>query len=199
MTQIKLDSRLKKKTLYVSLFRTNSFFSNIIALFTRTDFTHASIGFDPQCKCLYSFARIYTRLPIPAGFVKESADTGLLSLSPNVPVAVYRVNVTEQAYEDICAELQNMYLNKKKYTYNYLGPICCFFGIPLRMKNKYFCSQFVAEMLEKHNVVKLRKPATLYHPRDFAKLEGLELIFKGKLSDLSVNPEIPAENVKIAR
>ncbi|MBP3272555.1 MAG: hypothetical protein J6M17_10085 [Ruminococcus sp.] len=185
MTQIKLDSQLRKKELYIFLVRTDSFFSRVIALFTKTDYTHASIGFDPCCNSLYSFARIYTPLPIPAGFVKESTKTGLLSLSPNAPCAVYRLYVTEQTYEDISKELQRMYLNKEKYGYNYLGPICCFFGIPFKRKHHYFCSQFVAELLERHRAVTLSKPASLYHPRDIGKLDGLKLIYEGRLSDLT--------------
>lgn len=185
MTEIRLDSRLKKRTLYIFLVKTDSLFSRVIALFTKTNYTHASIGFDPCCNSLYSFARIYTALPIPAGFVKESTKTGLLSLSPNAPCAVFKIKVTEQTYEDIAKELQRMYLNKERYGYNYLGPIACFFGIPFKRKHHYFCSQFVAELLEKHRAVTLTKPASLYHPRDIEKLKGLELIYKGKLSELT--------------
>ncbi|SDA29335.1 inositol transport system substrate-binding protein [Ruminococcus sp. YE71] len=185
MTEIRLDSRLKKRTLYIFLVRTNSFFSRVIAFFTKTNYTHASVGFDPCCNSLYSFARIFTALPIPAGFVKESTKTGLLSLSPNAPCAVYKLRVTEQTYEDIENELQRMYLNKEQYGYNYLGPIACFFGIPFKLEKHYFCSQFVAELLERHRAVTLVKPASLYHPRDIEKLKGLELIYRGRLSDLT--------------
>ena len=162
MAQIDIGSRLKKRTLYIFLVRTDSFFSKVISLFTHTKYTHASIGFDCQCTRLYSFARIYTNMPIPAGFVKESTTTGLLSLSPNAPCAVYAVKVTEQAYEDISTQLEEMYLNKNSYGYNYLGPACCFFGIPLKIKNKYFCSQFVAELLSSHHAIVLAKPASLF-------------------------------------
>lgn len=194
MTQIiKLDPQLKRKEIYIFLVRTNSFFSRVIAAFTKTDFTHASIGFDPYCNSLYSFARIHTPLPIPAGFVKESTKTGLLSLSPNAPCAVFSLKVTDQTYEDLEKDLQKMYLNKEKYGYNYIGPICCFFGIPFKRKNHYFCSQFVAEMLEKHRAVTLKKSATLYHPRDIERLEGLKLIYKGRLSDLRPDDEAPKQ------
>lgn len=198
MTQIQIGNRLKTRTLYIFLVRTNSVFSRIISLFTRTDYTHASIGFDSQCRNLYSFARLHTKTPIPAGFVRESTKTGLLSLSPNAPCAVYRVNVTEQAYEDVKNRLHYMYLNKEKFKYNYFGPICCFFGMPIRLNNKYFCSQFVAELLSESRVVKLQKPASLYHPRDLAKLPELELIYKGKLSDLKVSHEESAVEIMIA-
>ncbi len=198
MTEIKLDSKLKKRTLYIFLVRTNSWFSRMISFFTQTRYTHASIGFDPRCECLYSFARLYTATAIPAGFVKESADKGLLSLSPNAPCAVFRINVTEQAYSEIRSRLHHMYLNKSRYGYNYIGPVMCFFGIPLRVKNKYFCSQFVAETLARYNVIKLTKPASLYHPRDIEKMPELEKIYEGKLSHLRAHTEAPAVNIKIA-
>lgn len=184
MAQINLDSKLKKRTVYIFLVRTDSFFSRVIALFTKTDFTHASIGFDAECRSLYSFARKQTHRAIPAGFVKESRDTGLLSLSPNAPCAVFSLKVTEQAYEDIRAELETMYAQKDKFGYNYFGPFCCFFGIPVKIRNRYFCSQFVADLLERHHAVRLKKPSSLYHPRDIEKLDGLHLIYKGKLSEL---------------
>jgi inositol transport system substrate-binding protein len=198
MTEISLDSKLKKRTLYIFLVRTDSIFSRVIALFTNTKYTHAAIGFDAQCHSLYSFSRLQTHMPIPAGFVKESTKSGLLSLSPNAPCAVYRINVTEQAFDDVRAELRHMCLNKGRYSYNYLGPVCCFFGIPLKIKNRYFCSQFVAEMLAKHRIAHLSKPASLYHPRDIAKIEGLDLIFSGTLSELKSNPEKAAVNIKVA-
>jgi inositol transport system substrate-binding protein len=111
---------------------------------------------------------------------------------------VYRINVTEQAYEEVRSELQEMYLNKEKYRYNYFGPICCFLGLPVRVKNKYFCSQFVAEMLGKHNIVRLAKPAALYHPRDIADMDELELVYEGKLSDLESMNEPVARQLAIA-
>ena len=185
MARIDLTPQLKTKELYIFLVRTNSLFSHIISLFTKTSYTHASVGFDPECRSLYSFARIYTHMAIPAGFVKESADTGLLSLSPTAPCAVFRVRVTEQAYHDIKSELERMYSRRESYGYNYLGPIFCFFGIPVKRKNKYFCSQFVAELLSRHKAVTLNKPASLYHPRDIEAMPELKLIYKGRLSKLS--------------
>ena len=72
---------------------------------------------------------------------------------------------------------------------HYLGPVFCFFGLPIRVKNKYFCSQFVAELLSRYRIAKLKKPASLYHPRDIAELSELTPIFEGKLSELSADPE----------
>lgn len=198
MTEIQIGSRLKKRTFYIFLVRTDSLFSRLIAAVTNTKYTHSAIGFSRQCDCLYSFSRLQASTPIPAGFVKESINSGLLSLSPNAPCAVYRVNVTEYVYRDVIRELHQMYLNKSRYTYNYLGPICCFFKLPVKLKNKYFCSQFVAELLARHRVVRLSKPASLYHPRDLAALPELELVYEGKLSELKYSEDVPAVEVLIA-
>lgn len=180
------NGKNKSRTVYIFLVRTSSFFSRVISFFTRTNYTHASIGFDAQCRSLYSFARLQTSRPIPAGFVRESRDEGLLSLNPNAPCAVFKLRVTERSYNIIRSRLHAMYYNKAKYTYNYLGPVCCFFRIPLKIPNHYFCSQFVAEILSQSNSITLSKPASLYHPRDIEMIPELELIFKGKLSDLDL-------------
>ena len=186
MANITLDKILKKKTVYIFLVRTDSFFSRVIACFTGRKYTHASIGFDSECKSLYSFARLHTHSPLPAGFVKESRDTGLLSLSPNAPCAVFKLNVTAQTYEDIKNELEEMYGNKEKYHYCYAGPFMCYFGIPFRLKDSYFCSQFVVELLHRHRAITLTKPASLYHPSDIENIPGMIPVFRGRLSEISV-------------
>jgi hypothetical protein len=90
-----------------------------------------------------------------------------------------------------------MYVNKEKFKYNYFGPVCCFLGLPIRIKNKYFCSQFVAEILSENNIVKLKKSAALYHPRDLAKLEELTLVYEGKLSELNAENNDLAQTIVI--
>jgi hypothetical protein len=50
--------------------------------------------------------------------------------------------------------------------------------IPFQFKNRYFCSQFVAEILEHAGAVRLKKKNTLYLPNQL--LDGMECLFPGK-------------------
>ena len=53
---------------------------------------------------------------------------------------------------------------KDKLYYSNLGLVFCFFHIPYKKKDYYFCSQFVVEMLQLANEIKLKKNASLYMP-----------------------------------
>jgi inositol transport system substrate-binding protein len=50
--------------------------------------------------------------------------------------------------------------------------------IPYKFKNRYFCSQFVAEILEHAGAVRLKKKNTLYLPHQL--LDAMELVKAGK-------------------
>ena len=53
--------------------------------------------------------------------------------------------------------------------------------IPTRWKGRYFCSQFVAEVLHKCQAAKLKKSSTLYLPKDLNKLrEATCLLMAGE-------------------
>jgi inositol transport system substrate-binding protein len=67
----------------------------------------------------------------------------------------------------------------------------CFLRIAYPLKDKYFCSQFVSEILEKVKAVPLKKHYSLYLPDDFMRMSELDLCFTGNLSQL-MNPMRPA-------
>ena len=58
---------------------------------------------------------------------------------------------------------------KEKLYYSNLGIFCCFFKIPYKKKDYYFCSQFVVEMLQLAGEIKLKKKASLYMPHQLLR------------------------------
>ena len=59
------------------------------------------------------------------------------------------------------------------YHYNYVGVALCLLHLPFRWRNRYFCSQFVAELLSASGAVSMRKAPSLYLPNHFpAELDG---------------------------
>lgn len=60
-------------------------------------------------------------------------------------------------------------------SYSLFGTLLCFLHIPHKFHDKYFCSQFVAELLEKAGAVELRKEVSLYLPSQL--LYGWQSIF----------------------
>jgi inositol transport system substrate-binding protein len=59
-------------------------------------------------------------------------------------------------------------MNRKLYL------VLCLLHIPFKFQDKYFCSQFVAEILEQSGAVRLKKKNTLYLPHHL--LDGMEYI-----------------------
>lgn len=180
------------RSVYVLLMRSRTAFSRFVHTFTRAQYTHASIGLSENCTELYSFARRYTRLPLPAGFVKESVKDGIMKLTPDAPCALYEIKVTEETYNKIREEIEIMKMRNCPYSLS--GPFLCWLNIEVNHPNKYFCSQFVADILCKSEAIKLRKPAALYKPLDFTEQEELQMKYLGTLGGLAKMVEEESES-----
>jgi len=172
------------KELYILLLRTQSLLFRVIHVATKEPYTHVSIGFSGDCTQFYSFARRYSRLPLPAGFVHESIESGLMAKSKDAPCALYRIKVSEKSYRAIRRKFKKMLPMKKRFQYSVLGTFLCFFGIAYKRRNKYFCSQFVAETLNEVGIMELTKSPELYHPMDFIGLPEMQLCYEGTIGGL---------------
>lgn len=183
------------KDIYILLLRSQSLFSRVIHIATKEEYTHVSIGMESDCTQFYSFARRYTNLPLPAGFVQESLDSGLMAKSKSAPCALYRMTIPASSYFSLRRRFKKMLPKQKRFQYSVLGTFFCFFGIEYKRENKYFCSQFVAEALNEAGIIELTKSPALYHPVDFIKLPHLELCYKGTLGGLDrMRYALPAGN-----
>jgi hypothetical protein len=61
---------------------------------------------------------------------------------------IIRMQVPDEVYRMIKEEIDSFLENRANYGYSRLGVVLCFLHIPYKFKNRYFCSQFVAEILE---------------------------------------------------
>lgn len=170
---------------YILLVRTNSIFSTLIHKVTKENYTHASIGLQPDCKTMFSFARIYSALPVPAGFSCEGIDRGMLGKNPKAPCALFEVTITDAVYDSMLKELEYMLKNRRKYHYSYYGTALCYFGRVGKDGNGFFCSKFVAYILQKSGAIHLMKPASLYHPYDFTRQPEFTCVYEGTLGGLN--------------
>lgn len=172
------------KYIYILLTRTTSVPSRLIGRFTGEPFTHVSLSFDGGLTVLYSFARRYTRLPLPAGLTEERLDRGFYGTQGNIPCALLRLEVTDHIYYRARTKVLHMLQCRKDYTYSILGLLFCSLHIPLEFRNRYFCSQFVGKILSDSGALALPKPASLLHPSDFYDLDCLHVLYCGGLRNL---------------
>ena len=145
----------KNRSIYILLTRFPDHGSKVISLLTRCFYTHASIGLEEDLNTFYSF--------VTKGFLVEKITKYIRPDREPYPCQLYEMKVSEKTYN---AEL---------------GVAFGLLHIPFVRKYRYFCSQFVAEILEKANAVHLPKLSALCFPRDLAKLPGKVLVFQGNL------------------
>ena len=138
-------------------------FSRLLALLSGRGFTHASIGLEGDGR-FYSFSF--------RGFTEETPDK--LRRRGVTAGRCYRIPVTDGAYRLAEARLRAMSARRADYRDSYIGVALCLLRLPFHWKNRYFCSQFVAELLSASGAVPLRKAPSLYLPNHFpAELDGM--------------------------
>ena len=171
------------KTLYIFLTRTDSIVSKIVSFFTKTNYTHASLAFDEELVLLYSSGRKNGIKMFPSGPTQESLYRGFFGRDGHTPCVLYALEVNEEVYNKAKEEIDFFMTNINDYKFSILGVIACKFGIKWKRKNKYFCSQFVAEILSRSGAVEVPKEPCLMHPRDYEKLPEVQKLYEGTVGE----------------
>lgn len=169
------------KIIYILLTHTGSLLSKCINIYTKEPYTHVSIALDYELKELYSFGRKKPHNPIFAGFVRENIINGTYSRFPETRCALYSCYVSDIQYRKLKDQLDEFKKNKDMYGYNLLGLFGVMMKFPIERKYNYFCSQFVATLLNNSGIYLFDKPPALISPRDFRKCKKLNLIYEGRL------------------
>ena len=172
------------KTIYILLTRSGTLLSKLVYSVTGANYTHASLAFDEDLSCLYSSTRKNGYTMFPAGPSREYLDRGVFRLRPEVPCALYALEVSEEAYIRARRRADHMMAHGKLYRFNVLGLVLCALHIRWQRRRHYFCSQFVSDVLEKSGALELPKDSTLMHPNDYTLLPQLKCLYKGRLADL---------------
>lgn len=171
------------RKLYILLTNTGSFLNQAIKLCTRDPYNHASLGFDHNLNELFSFGRRRPRNPFIGGFVHEDPEGGTFAYFIDTTCALYEFTVTPDQYDLVRENVRQFELKRPLYTFNLIG----FAGFPIKRpinrRYAYFCSQFVATVLQRSGIYLSTKPPGLMTPADFQKSPRLKLIYEGRLAD----------------
>ncbi|NMO97855.1 hypothetical protein [Paenibacillus lemnae] len=168
---------------YILLTNTGTLFTQLIQTYTRAPYNHASISFNRELSDMYSFGRKHPSNPLHGGFVKEDIQTGTFSKYPNTTCVIYELQVTSREKEKMKRVLHIFIRSQRKYLYNILGIIGIALKEPVEFSNSYFCSQFVAEILQRSGIKLWDKLPALVTPDDFRQCDKLKLLYEGRLSE----------------
>jgi len=172
------------RSIYVLLTRSKTIASRMIYVFTRARFTHSSLSFGKELDQLYSFGRTYAHLPLPAGFRIESLRKGFYKNNSQIPCALYEFRVSEESYDAAIEIIDRMTSSGIDYRYNIIGLLLCRLGITHKRKHKYFCSEFIAEVLQESAAIEMPDPPSLTRPIDYASMPGAVCLYEGTVGEL---------------
>lgn len=172
------------QTIYILLTRSTTIISRVVSIFTGDKFTHASLSCDKDLHTLCSFTRRHPAFPLPAGLMEEELREGYYDHHRQIPCALLIVSVEDSVYAALQKRLHRMLSCRKRYHYHISGLLRCRMGLESYHPTKYFCSRFVAELLEESGALQLPKNASLMRPQDFLSLPETTCVYQGRLSEL---------------
>jgi hypothetical protein len=178
-----INKEIKNRTVYIVLTLTQTYPARVIHLYTSEPYAHASIAFDEDLAEMYSFARRGIWNPFNAGFVEEDINRGIFGKYLSTTCNIYQLKITETQYIKLREEIDVFKYNKDEYSYNYLGLLGAAVNIPIQIRQRYFCSQFVAYILERSDIKIFNKDCALVKPSDIRLNPRLKSIYRGKLAE----------------
>lgn len=174
---------MTEKKVFILLTNTGSVLTRLIKLYTKKPYNHASIAFGSDLSEVYSFGRKTARNPFIGGFVNEDVTAGLFT---QADCAIYSFTVTDVQFQRMNHYLQKFKTQKHLYRYNFIGLFGVMFNKPITRTKAFFCSQFVASVLEECNIHHFEKPLSLITPPDLQEVGTFQLVYEGKLKDYHI-------------
>lgn len=180
-------SKENKFPVFIVLTNGVTLFSALIRKATGDMFTHASIAFNTALKPLYSFGSKYISLTDPEktrtgmGFVAVNPEDELWELNNTsgrrVNYAIYATFVNRDSFIKMQQRLQWFINHAEDLKYSFSQLIRVKLNIPSTNQTKWFCSRFVAEIINAGKSTS--KDPSLYRPDSLMDLPDTELLYYG--------------------
>lgn len=186
--------RETSKYVYIVLSRNNTFVGTVIRKRAELKFwnrymgdgySHASLSLDDKLDNMMSFARKKVNNPFISGLIKEDIRLGVFARSgEKSQIAVIKMEVSESQYEAIKKIMSEYWIRKDDYKYNFPALFTMLlYGKGLEVKYRYFCSQWVAEVLDKSDIYHFEKRKTCdVRPFDFYDVFKKCIVYEGMTS-----------------
>lgn len=171
---------------YVLCVHTGTLLANVIKKATGSHFSHCTISFDSSLKNMYSFGRKTRLTELSNGsFVKESIHNPPYT-NEGVTYALYCIPVNSSQLAAMKKRLEYFVKNKTKFRYDFAGLFKNFFGIADNPEQRWFCSRFVADIInagtEPGQKPMIREPS-LMRPEDFLYTNFALYVTSGLIKD----------------
>lgn len=176
------------KSIYIILTQSGTEVSKMLKMITHEKYNHSSICLDDSFNEFYSFGRKKINNPLIGGFIIENAFKHVFGKYENIPCIILKKEIVEEKYQKLRNIINEFILNKDNYSYAFVSLALADTNYSIINNSKFFCSQFVAKLLNDIEIETPKKPEHM-HPMDFTKIENTQVIFEGDLKKfcLTVN------------
>lgn len=174
---------MSRNHLYIVLTDTGSMLTRAIKFFTKEPYNHVSISFDPTFSKLYSFGRKRPNNPFMGGFVEESFYEGTFKRFDKTSCLVLEMEIDDDIYNRLMSNLEMFTSQSDIYHYNFIGLIGAAIGKQVSRRNGYYCSHFVANVMEDSDLKFWDIPNFLLTPTDFAKMDQFKIVYEGLITE----------------
>ncbi len=181
---------LNDEHIYIVLTDSGSPASELISVFTKRQFNHASLSFDSNLKTIVSYnggQNVY--LP---GLNHEMVEC--FNEKADSSIMVYRMKVTKEQKQKMIKKIWE--INREGSAYNLLGLVFKYSFKP----NIMVCSQFVYQMLQHAGIAYFEKKSANVKPTDLIELDyrrRLEFVYEVRLNEQQRSGDVlpPPEEV----
>lgn len=172
-----------ERKIYIIVSQTGTMLSRVLKHVTGAEYNHVSLSLHSDLREMYSFGRKNPYNPFWGGFVRESPHYGTFKRFSNTKVIVLELCIDTEKYEEIQSLLNRMLREKETYGYNYVGLGLAAFRINLHWERRYYCSEFVKEVLRSVGVQAVQTLPLITQPIHFLEIPGAKIVYGGKLRD----------------
>lgn len=179
------ESSLDDEHIYVVLSCTGSSSSELISLFTRKEYNHASLSFDRELKTILSYnggENVY-----PPGLNREYLD--YFHRKEDASMLVYSLDAPKETKRMMLEKIKE--INRNGSAYNLVGLVT---KVSVR-PNIMFCSQFVYSILRYAGLVYFTEKAASVKPSDLIERDyyrKLKFCYEIKFRDMATERKFPA-------
>jgi hypothetical protein len=148
----------KNYTISVLFVNYEDFWSKAVYYLLGGGFSHASIGLDEGDDIFYSFNM--------KGFRREQPrkHEGIISRSE-----CYKLNVSKEEHEKVKQMIELFQRKRFDWKFNLVGLLLSTVHVRFRKRHHYYCSEFVAELLQKTRIGNFEKNLAYYSPNRLRK------------------------------
>ncbi|MGL4453080.1 MAG: hypothetical protein ACRCTZ_18115 [Sarcina sp.] len=167
------------KKISVCLTFSGTMYARAIRWFTKDKYSHVSLALEDEKDIWYSMGRKGKNKFWIVRFQEENVRERFLEWFPNTEVMILEREIPDELYYKIQVLLDNY--NEKTTKYNYLGILGVTMNRGIEHKNRYFCSELVANILKEVDLLDLNRPPVLTKPMDFLEDDSYTMTYEGDM------------------